>query len=125
MRNPIWAKYVRNKRKLRNLTRKQLAEMSNINASYVTLIERDGYVPRKDKVESLARALQVNEHECLLAAGYSDEHIAKVYRSASLSKGVSLAKPLQQQVKRMSDLPRTKQNAFAKTLASLLEVANG
>ena len=60
MRNISWAIFVKERRKARGLTRRKLAEMAEIDPSYVTLIERDGYVPRKDKVEMIAQALEAD-----------------------------------------------------------------
>lgn len=74
MRNEAWASYIREKRKARHLTRRKLAELAKIDPSYVTLIERDGYVPRKDKVHELARALEVDVDHTLLVAGYAPEN---------------------------------------------------
>lgn len=75
MRNQAWANYVRDRRKARQLTRRKLAEMASIDPSYVTLIERDGYVPRKDKVIEIARAIQADADHTLLVAGYAPERI--------------------------------------------------
>ena len=75
MRNQAWANYVRDRRKARQLTRRKLAEMAKIDPSYVTLIERDGYVPRKDKVLEIARAIQADADHTLLVAGYAPERI--------------------------------------------------
>jgi transcriptional regulator with XRE-family HTH domain len=55
--NPILARFVREKRKANMLTRRKLAELAGIDPSYVTLIERDGFEPREDKVASLGRVL--------------------------------------------------------------------
>ena len=75
MRNQAWANYVRDRRKARQLTRRKLAEMARIDPSYVTLIKRDGYVPRKDKVIEIARAIQADADHTLLVAGYAPERI--------------------------------------------------
>lgn len=76
MRNEAWANFVKEKRKARHLTRRKLAELAKIDPSYVTLIERDGYVPRKDKVLELARALEVDVDHTLLVAGYAPEKVS-------------------------------------------------
>lgn len=75
MRNQAWANYVRDRRKARQLTRRKLAELAKIDPSYVTLIERDGYVPRKDKVLEIAKAIQADVDRTLLIAGYAPEKI--------------------------------------------------
>ena len=75
MRNQTWANYVKEKRKSKHLTRRKLAELAKIDPSYVTLIERDGYVPRKDKVLEIAKSLEVDPNQILLMAGYAPEGI--------------------------------------------------
>jgi transcriptional regulator with XRE-family HTH domain len=60
---------------MKHLTRRKLAELAKIDPSYVTLIERDGYVPRKDKVLEIAKALEVDANQILLMAGYAPEGI--------------------------------------------------
>ena len=75
MRNPAWANYVRDRRKACQMTRRKLAELAKIDPSYVTLIERDGYVPRKDKVLEIARAIQADADHTLLVAGYAPDQI--------------------------------------------------
>jgi len=75
LRNQSWANYIKEKRKLKHLTRRKLAELAKIDPSYVTLIERDGYIPRKDKVQDIARALEVDANQILLMAGYAPDGI--------------------------------------------------
>lgn len=75
MRNISWAIFVKERRKARGLTRRKLAEMAEIDPSYVTLIERDGYVPRKDKVEMIAQALEADLDQTLLTAGYAPQQM--------------------------------------------------
>lgn len=125
MGNMPWAAFVRNKRKLRRLTRRRMAEYAGIDPSYVTLIERDGYVPRRDKVLAIARALNQDETETLLVAGYANQQVAKVYRSTATDLGLNLAAPLLAQVKRLARLAPNKQKLMAKGLQNLLEVVNG
>lgn len=71
MRNLAWANHVRKERKGIGLTRRKLAELAKIDPSYVTLIERDGYVPRRDKVLDIAKALGTDTDKTLLVAGYA------------------------------------------------------
>ncbi|MDQ7826288.1 MAG: helix-turn-helix transcriptional regulator [Candidatus Eremiobacteraeota bacterium] len=75
MRNQAWANYIKEKRRLKHLTRRKLAELAKIDPSYVTLIERDGYIPRRDKVLEIAKALEVENNQILLMAGYAPEGI--------------------------------------------------
>jgi len=76
MRNQGWANYIKEKRKAKHLTRRKLAELAKIDPSYVTLIERDGYIPRKDKVNEIARALEVETNQILIMAGYAPDGIS-------------------------------------------------
>ncbi len=71
MRNESWANYIKEKRKLKKLTRRQLAILTKVDPSYLTLIERDGYVPRRDKVLGFASVLDIDPGEMLLMAGYA------------------------------------------------------
>jgi len=71
MRNESWANYIKEKRKAKKLTRRRLASLVKIDPSYITLIERDGFVPRRDKVLSFASVLDVDSDEMLLMAGYA------------------------------------------------------
>lgn len=75
MRNQKWANYIKEKRKTKHLTRRKLAQLGKIDPSYITLIERDGYVPRREKVQNLSRALEVDANEILLMAGYAPDGI--------------------------------------------------
>lgn len=75
MKNLLWANYVKEKRKSKHLTRRKLAEMAKVDPSYLTLVERDGFVPRKDKVSRIARALECDIDECLLTAGYAPQRV--------------------------------------------------
>jgi transcriptional regulator with XRE-family HTH domain len=75
VKNKLWSNYVKEKRKGKHLTRRKLAELSKVDPSYLTLIERDGFVPRKDKVAKIARALDCDIDECMLTAGYAPHRI--------------------------------------------------
>lgn len=127
VRRMAWAAYVRNNRKIRQMTRRELAKLASIDPSYVTLIERDGYRPAQDKVENIARALSLPMEDCLLAAGFSNARVAKVYRerSASTIAELTLVPDLRKQVAKLAHLSERHQNAVACTLMGLLEVVNG
>lgn len=70
-RNLRWAAYVTEKREARDMAKSELGYRAEIDPSYITLIERDGYLPRRDKVIKLAEVLLVDTDECLLMAGYA------------------------------------------------------
>lgn len=71
MRNRQWAKLFSALRQRNNMTGRQVAENAGIDPSYITRIEREGLIPRRDKVEALAKALNAEAEYLLLAAGYS------------------------------------------------------
>ena len=75
MYNQEWAAFVRTNRKKLGYNLRKLAFLAGIDSSYVTLIERDGYVPKRDKVVAIARALETDIDRTLLEAGYAPESI--------------------------------------------------
>ncbi len=126
MRNQAWANYVKDKRKARGLTRRKLAELASIDPSYVTLIERDGYVPRKDKVLEIARAVEADLDHTLLVAGYAPEKIPVkdlLERLEHFKSEKVLDKELRASIRELFDLSSAQQkkvaemlNAYVKTL---------
>lgn len=66
-----WGRYVREIRLRRGLTARQLADKADITPSYITLIERDGYVPKMAVAERLATALGADRDYFLGQAGYA------------------------------------------------------
>jgi hypothetical protein len=64
------------------ITANRLAKLGNVNSAYIYRMERPaGQIPRRDLLNSLISALQLNESdsECLLvAAGYCPEAIARL-----------------------------------------------
>ena len=126
MRNQAWANYVKDKRKARGLTRRKLAELAKIDPSYVTLIERDGYVPRKDKVLEIAKAVEADLDHTLLVAGYAPERIPVrdlLERLETFKAEKILDKELRASIRELFDLSGAEQkkvaemlNAYVKTL---------
>lgn len=60
MRNefsPRWAAFVTKHRKAKDWTRRQLAFAANVDPSLITLVERDGHIPLRERVQSIGRAL--------------------------------------------------------------------
>ncbi len=121
--NTNWGQLVRDRRKARQLSRRELARIVGCDPSYVTLIERDGYVPRRHIVEALARALGAEQETMLLAAGYSNRTIAAVFlqRQKDLLEGLCPA--LRRQLTRAIQLPPERQLIVAQTLSSVLRLA--
>ena len=123
MRNEAWANYVRDKRKANHLTRRKLAELAKIDPSYVTLIERDGYVPRKDKVHELARALEVDVDHTLLVAGYAPEKVSLkdlLERLDSIHAEKSMDRELRSALREVIHLPKEEQKRLGHLILGAL-----
>jgi transcriptional regulator with XRE-family HTH domain len=119
VRNETWANYVKEKRKAQHLTRRKLAELARIDPSYVTLIERDGYVPRKDKVLELAKALQVDVDHTLLVAGYAPEKISLkdlLDRLEAIHAEKSMDRELRSALREVIHLPKDKQKELGQMI---------
>jgi transcriptional regulator with XRE-family HTH domain len=124
MRNQAWANYVKDKRKARGLTRRKLAELAGIDPSYVTLIERDGYVPRKDKVLEVARALEVDVDHTLLVAGYAPEKIPVkdlLERLETFKSEKVLDKELRASIRELFDLTSAQQKKVSEMLTAYVK----
>ncbi|GEM_PF-1519943 len=124
MRNQAWANYVKDKRKARGLTRRKLAELAGIDPSYVTLIERDGYVPRKDKVLEVARALEADVDHTLLVAGYAPEKIPVkdlLERLETFKSEKVLDKELRASIRELFDLTSAQQKKVSEMLTAYVK----
>ncbi len=124
MRNQAWANYVKDKRKARGLTRRKLAELASIDPSYVTLIERDGYVPRKDKVLEVARALEADVDHTLLVAGYAPEKIPVkdlLERLETFKSEKVLDKELRASIRELFDLTSAQQKKVSEVLTAYVK----
>lgn len=127
MRNESWANYIKDKRKARHLTRRKLAELAKIDPSYVTLIERDGYVPRKDKVLELARALEADVDHTLLVAGYAPEKISLkdlLERLDTLHAEKSMDRELRTALREVIHLPKDEQKKLGHMIMVALHPGN-
>ncbi|MGI5842827.1 MAG: helix-turn-helix transcriptional regulator [Candidatus Xenobium sp.] len=124
MRNQAWANYVKDKRKARGLTRRKLAELAGIDPSYVTLIERDGYVPRKDKVLEIARSLEAEVDHTLLVAGYAPEKIPVkdlLDRLETFKAEKVLDKELRASIRELFDLTTAQQKKVSEMLTAYVK----
>jgi len=124
VRHQAWADFIRENRKAKSLTRRQFAELTNLDPSYVTLIERDGYVPRKEKVLQLAEALGVNTDHCLLMAGYAPERIPvrELLNRLQAFDDTQLIAELKRLYQQMASLSVERQNQMAVLLKAALEL---
>lgn len=120
MRNLQFARTVRDLRKSKQLTRRKLAEYSNIDPSYVTLIERDGYVPRPEKVSDLGRVLG-DRTRILFAAGYVPPELSgEICRIAKDHTVRRLTPDLQFVVEQLLEMPPAVQRQARDVIAALI-----
>lgn len=125
VRNQSWANYVKEKRKLKHLTRRKLAELAKIDPSYITLIERDGYVPRRDKVLEMSKALEVDPNQVLLMAGYAPEGIGPkefLQKIESIKLEQSFQEEMLKVLKEISALQPKEQKEVAKMITAYVNV---
>lgn len=123
MRDQIWANTVRSGRKAKQLTRRELARRAGIDPSYVTLIERHGYVPRRDKVEELGRVLGDQDQAMVMAGfvpGNRRRDVLGVVRNAAVE---SLSPQMQAVVNRLKALPPRFQVQAIEILDALCKTA--
>lgn len=113
MRNEIWANYMKERRKAKNFTRRHLASLAKIDPSYLTLIERDGCVPRRDKVLSFAEILSADPDEMLLMAGYAPNNDTFINSKSFTPELLTL-------VKKLSELDSQKQTKAGEIIKSCL-----
>ncbi|MBQ7529589.1 helix-turn-helix transcriptional regulator [bacterium] len=126
--NEIWAKFVAEHRQQLGLTKRNLAELVNIDASYITLIENKGCTPRRDKVIKIAKALNTNVDQTLLVAGYAPDKLSKISINISnLSKIdetkdlLCLVPALQASIDKLAKLDDDNQVAVAKLIDVFLQ----
>lgn len=88
-----WGRYVREIRIRRGLTARQLAEKADRDPSYITLIERDGYVPKLATVERLGRALGADHDYFLGQAGYATPAVFNAWLKSQGLKPIATPRP--------------------------------
>lgn len=69
-RRDEWGALVKREREERELTKKDLAHLSCLDPSYISLIELHGCVPRLQTIERIATALGIEPAVAFKAAGY-------------------------------------------------------
>jgi len=108
------------------LTRRKLAQLAHIDPSYVTLIERYGYVPRRNKVLDLARALKIDSDSTLIMAGYAPQDLPLqefMERIEIISTEKFIHRELRDVVRELHTLPESEQKRAATMLGELLSEA--
>ena len=115
MRNETWANYMKDKRRARNFTRRHLASLAKVDPSYLTLIERDGCIPRRDKVLSFAEILSADPDEMLLMAGYAPNNDSFINSNSFTPELLTL-------VKKLSELDKPTQIKVGELIKSCLNM---
>ena len=73
-----WAAFVRERRLALRLTKRQVSKLANVDATYLTRMEVDGYVPSGDVVRRVANALGADVQMALAYAGYLPDELTVV-----------------------------------------------
>lgn len=125
---PEWAAFVRQARRRLRLRQRGLAARAGVDPSYITLIERDGCVPRREKVVEIARALGVDVDQALLIAGYAPQEVELevLLERAEARKVERLAERLDPGGRRvvhlLASLPRDEQRRVAQVVEAYVQV---
>lgn len=122
-RNMAWAAWVKDHRKALRMTRREMAAQSLCDPSYVTLIERDGYVPRKDVAKRIAAVLKA-ETEGLVVAGFVPQGVSKPLVLASIQEGLvrtTMSPQARQLMLRLREMDLRDQDKAAAVLLATLE----
>lgn len=116
-----WGTWVHDRRKVCRLTRRELAKTVKIDPSYVTLMERDGYVPHRDKVKAIGRLLGDEQAACLLAGMLPDNLTPMEYQKLTLGlQFETLTRHCQRLVRALAKLPAKEQDQLTYTVRKLL-----
>lgn len=62
----------------KNYTQEKLAELSNLNAKYISDLERGKYCPSLAKLEALAKALDIEPYKLIKPELLNENDIVKV-----------------------------------------------
>lgn len=69
-RTPGWGAWIREQRESRGWPVVRMGLELGVDPSYISLMEVDGYVPRREKVMHIALVLDISVDETLIRAGY-------------------------------------------------------
>ncbi|MDO5297570.1 MAG: helix-turn-helix transcriptional regulator [bacterium] len=125
MNSKTWSEVIKFHRHRLHLTSRSLAQKAGIDPSYITLMERDGHIPSREKVVALAHALQIEPSALLLAAGYSPDMPDSGISNRTVSSYCALIPELRQCLRELVGLPKKQQREAAKMLHSYLSVLAG
>lgn len=119
-----WAFWCKERRKQRRLTRRELAKIVKIDPSYVTLIERDGYIPLRDKVQAIGRVFGDEQAACLLAGLLPDKMTPAQFQKLALgAQFETLSSHCKRLVRALATLPSKEQDQLTYAVRKLLGVA--
>ena len=118
---------LRKLREQRQMTLRYLADLANLSYSFIASLEKGRYNPSRETICALAAALEADENELLILAGYLpnetvDQAISSSKNSKS-SKVLELENLLQEQISfngvKLSDEDKNALLAFMQTMYSL------
>ena len=118
-----WSEFIRSHRIKQSLTSRRLAELIGVDPSYITLMERNGCVPKREKVIALGRALRLNTDILLIVAGYAPEHVdlpLAIESCGAEDSGHKIIPELSALLEDMGRLPKNKQKTLVRFLIPLL-----
>lgn len=121
-RSLMWSRLVRDRRKAAKMTRRKLAEQAQIDPSYVTLIERYGYVPSRACANRVALALPGNQDDLLLVAGYLPPSASpvRVAKALAVVDEQSLMPGLSKLIRDLANAPKRVQEQAIAVITALV-----
>lgn len=118
---PQWGHWVKCMRRRLDWPKYRLAVAVGINPSYLTLIERDGYVPTLRYIHAIAEALEGDVDQALLMAGYAPQlslgALLEVATRRPLQPALALA------MKEVRTLAPAQQRELAELLPDFIDAA--
>ncbi len=67
----VWGDWVKDRRKAKQMTRRALAIAADLDPSYITLMERDSYIPKRHVCARIGRVL-ADEETGMIMGGFID-----------------------------------------------------
>ena len=118
---------LRKLREQRQMTLRYLADLANLSYSFIASLEKGRYNPSRETICALAAALEADENELLILAGYLPNETVDQAISSSKniksSKVLELENLLQEQISfngvKLSDADKNALLAFMQTMYSL------
>lgn len=120
-RNMAWAKHVRENRKARQMTRRALAFKADIDPSYLTLIERDGYVPRKNHIKRIGLIFGDVGAALLVCGHVPEEHAGRVRAFLRGALPDHVPEDIAPTIRELADAPAHLRKQATAVIAALLK----